>query len=105
MSAYLKFGVVHPRTLLADLAEHAERAGPGAARFETELAWREFYADVLARNPHSTTADLNHVELAYDEPGSAFERWREGRTGYPIVDAGMRQLRTQGWMHLSLIHI
>ncbi len=99
MSAYLKFGVVHPRTLLADLAEHAERAGPGAARFETELAWREFYADVLARNPHSTTADLNHVELAYDEPGSAFERWREGRTGYPIVDAGMRQLRTQGWMH------
>ena len=96
LSAYLKFGVVHPRTLLADLADHR---GPGADRFRTELAWREFYADVLLRHPGSLTADLRPLDLGYDAPGEAFDAWRAGRTGYPIVDAGMRQLLTEGWMH------
>ena len=96
LSAYLKFGVVHPRTLLADLAE---RPGPDADRFATELAWREFYADVLFRQPASATTDLKPLELAYDPPGSGFEAWRQGRTGFPIVDAGMRQLLAEGWMH------
>lgn len=98
LSAYLKFGVVHPRTLLADLAD---RRGEGAARFVTELAWREFYADVLAANPHSVSDDLRPelVGLSYDEPDDRFDAWRQGRTGYPIVDAGMRQLLAEGWMH------
>ena len=96
LSPYLKFGVVHPRTLLADLVGHG---GKGAQRFVTELAWREFYADVLHRNPESLTADLNPLHLVYDDPGPALDAWREGRTGYPIVDAGMRQLLAIGWMH------
>lgn len=99
LSPYLKFGVVHPRTLLADLAQ--QPAGEGVQRFVTELAWREFYADVLAQHPSSLEGDLRPDlgGLAYDEPGAGFEAWRTGRTGFPLVDAGMRQLLEQGWMH------
>ncbi|HEY3336982.1 MAG TPA: deoxyribodipyrimidine photo-lyase [Propionicimonas sp.] len=96
LSPYLKFGVVHPRTLLADLTG---LAGKGAQRYVTELAWREFYADVVHHNPTSLTSDLNPLGLEYDDPGGAFDAWREGRTGYPVVDAGMRQLLARGWMH------
>jgi deoxyribodipyrimidine photo-lyase len=96
LSPYLKFGVLHPRTLLADLAG---RTGPGVERFTAELAWREFYADVLLRNPASLENDLHPLGLAYDEPGAGFAAWSRGRTGFPMVDAGMRQLRASGWMH------
>jgi len=98
LSPYLKFGVVHPRTLLADLAG---RPGPGAARFVTELAWREFYADVLYHHPDSLWHDLRPelADMSYDDQDERFDAWREGRTGYPIVDAGMRQLLATGWMH------
>jgi deoxyribodipyrimidine photo-lyase len=98
MSPYLKLGVVHPRTLLADLAgDH----GTGATSFVDELAWREFYADVLHHNPRSAWHDLRPAleGMRYDEPEDAVAAWQEGRTGYPVVDAGMRQLLAEGWMH------
>ncbi|WP_353952053.1 deoxyribodipyrimidine photo-lyase [Knoellia sp. S7-12] len=98
LSPYLKLGVVHPRTLLADLAD---QRGQGAQTYVTEIAWREFYADVLWHNPSSAWSDLRDPlsGMAYDEPDDAIEAWRTGTTGYPIVDAGMRQLLAQGWMH------
>ncbi len=98
LSPYLKLGVVHPRTLLADLA--GER-GTGAHTYENELAWREFYADVLWHQPRTAWSDLRPEmsRMRYDEPEDAIEAWKAGRTGYPIVDAGMRQLLAQGWMH------
>ncbi len=96
LSGYLKLGVLHPRTLLTDLSG---RSGAGAERFITELAWREFYAEVLWRHPESLTADLKPLSLPYDQPDAGFEAWRQGRTGYPIVDAGQRQLLATGWMH------
>ena len=98
LSPYLKFGVVHPRTLLADLAG---RPGKDASVFTTELAWREFYADVLHRHPGSLGDDLRPElrDLAYDHDPGLLDAWRHGRTGYPIVDAGMRQLLATGWMH------
>ena len=98
LSPYLKLGVLHPRTLLADLAV---RRGKGARVFETELAWREFYADVLGHQPASAWHDLRPElrGLRYDDPGERFDAWRAGRTGFPIVDAGMRQLLSDGWMH------
>lgn len=96
LSPYLKFGVLHPRTLLADLSE---RRGRGRERFIAELAWREFYADVLHHNPDSLAADLHPLGLRYNEPADAFDAWTAGRTGYPMVDAGMRQLLATGWMH------
>jgi deoxyribodipyrimidine photo-lyase len=89
MSVHLKYGEVHPRTLLADLAG---RRGVGAATYRSELAWREFYADVLWHRPDSARDYLRpaYATMAYDEPGATFAAWQEGRTGYPLVDAGMR---------------
>ena len=97
LSPYLALGVIHPRTLLADLAG---RTDPGAAKFVSEVAWREFYADVLWHRPESLLRDLvpTLAGMAFDEPDAGFDAWREGRTGYPLVDAGMRQLRTEGWL-------
>ena len=98
LSPYLKLGVLHPRTLLADLTGNR---GKGARVFESELAWREFYADVLWHHPASSWHDLRPElrGLRYDEPGDRVDAWRAGRTGFPIVDAGMRQLLSEGWMH------
>ncbi|GAB3622676.1 deoxyribodipyrimidine photo-lyase [Mariniluteicoccus endophyticus] len=119
LSMHLKYGTIHPRRLLADLADAAQRTGraeqegragaadEGVDRFVTELCWREFYADVLHHHPESAWADLRPelARLAYDDPDTdedvaeVFAAWQEGRTGFPIVDAGMRQLRATGWMH------
>ncbi len=101
MSMHLKYGTIHPRTLLADVAAHDSAGGPDARRFVTELCWREFYADVLWHRPDSAWGDLrpSPVGMAYDEPGEAFAAWQAGRTGYPLVDAGQRQLLAEGWMH------
>jgi deoxyribodipyrimidine photo-lyase len=99
MSVHLKWGEIHPRTMLADLALQSGSAD--AARYATELAWREFYADVLWQKPGSARDYLRpeFAAMEYDEPGSRFTAWCQGLTGYPIVDAGMRQLRSEGWMH------
>lgn len=103
LSSYLRLGVVHPRQLLAELAGSGDAAASGASGAETyvtELAWREFYADVLHHRPDSAWADLKPVPgLTYDDHEDAVEAWRTGTTGYPIVDAGMRQLLHEGWMH------
>ncbi|MDQ3476797.1 MAG: DNA photolyase family protein [Actinomycetota bacterium] len=101
LSPYLHFGCIHPRTLLADLADLADR---GAHTFVNELAWREFYADVLWHQPDSARDYLQpHLkEMAYSSGPTAeahFTAWTQGRTGYPMVDAGMRQLLAEGWMH------
>ena len=98
LSPYLKFGVLHPRTLLADLQAYG---GPDAERFTTELAWREFYADVLHHHPESLEADLRPAlaGLRYEEEPDLVEAWQQGRTGFPLVDAGMGQLLATGWMH------
>ena len=99
LSEALKYGEIHPRTLLADLADCGRWGSPGAAAFVSELAWREFYADVLWHEPGSAWHDLRPLAIRYDDPGPSAEAWREGRTGFPFVDAGMRQLSQSGWMH------
>jgi deoxyribodipyrimidine photo-lyase len=96
LSPYLKVGALHPRQLLAGISG---REDEGSARFATELAWREFYADVLWHRPESAWADLRPLAIPYDDPGDALDAWRSGRTGFPLVDAGMRQLLHEGWMH------
>jgi len=96
LSAHLRWGEVHPRTLLADLDKTSAHEV-----FRKEIAWREFYADVLHHNPHTTRDYYNatFAAMRYDEPGEKFDAWCQGKTGYPIVDAAMRQLRQEGWMH------
>jgi deoxyribodipyrimidine photo-lyase len=98
MSVHLKWGEIHPRTMLADLSS---RRGDGAATYRKELAWREFYADVLFHHPDSAREYLRpeFAKMAYDDPADHLDDWRRGRTGFPVVDAGMRQLRATGWMH------
>jgi deoxyribodipyrimidine photo-lyase len=104
MSVPLKYGEIHPRTILADIAAHSAGRSRPASTYVTELIWREFYADVLWHHPESAWHDLR-PELAgmpYDEGPDVdelVEAWRQGRTGYPLVDAGMRQLLAEGWMH------
>ena len=107
MSIRLKYGEVHPRTLLADIAEHPDGQKSDAQRYVTELCWREFYADVLWHNPDSAWHDLNSqlADISYDEgteTDELVEAWKQGKTGFPIVDAGMRQLLAEGWMHNRL---
>ena len=95
MSVHLKWGCIHPRTLLADL-------GPGDETYRREIAWREFYAAVLHHWPDSARDYFSPQleDMPYARPdGPAFDAWRQGRTGFPVVDAGMRQLLAQGWMH------
>jgi deoxyribodipyrimidine photo-lyase len=99
LSPYLHFGCVHPRTVIERLG-----AGPGAERLRSELAWRDFYADVLWHQPGSVHQPLQDFgrHLRWDDDGRARERfraWATGRTGYPLVDAGMRQLLAEGWLH------
>jgi deoxyribodipyrimidine photo-lyase len=97
LSVYLKFGCIHPRTLLASLgAEHQ--------RFRKELAWREFYAYVLHFWPESARQSfqprMRSLRWETGQEGEEhFRAWKLGQTGYPIVDAGMRQLLTEGWVH------
>ena len=96
MSTYLKFGEIHPRTLLANLGESKAHD-----TFRKEIAWREFYADVLFNNPNTDTEYYapRFDQMRYDQPGEQFQAWCEGKTGYPFVDAAMRQLVVEGWMH------
>ncbi len=99
LSPYLRFGTIHPRQVLARLP-----GGAGAGVFRSELAWREFYADVLWHHPASGWANFQAVgdHLRWDSGPEADERfaaWAAGLTGFPLVDAGMRQLLAEGWMH------
>jgi deoxyribodipyrimidine photo-lyase len=96
LSPYLRWGLLHPRTLLAELDD-----SEGAATFRSELAWREFYADVLWHKPDTARQnyDRKFDRMEHDTDDGRFRAWCEGRTGYPIVDAGMRQLLVEGWMH------
>ncbi|MEJ5946207.1 deoxyribodipyrimidine photo-lyase [Pseudokineococcus basanitobsidens] len=101
MSPYLHLGLVHPRTLVHDARA---RGGEGADAYVRELCFRDFYADVLWHRPDSAW-DLYKDDLAgmeHDDGAQARRRvqaWEEGRTGFPVVDAAMRQLLSQGWMH------
>lgn len=98
LSHALAHGEIHPRTLLAELGD-----SPGEEVFRKELAWREFYADVLFHNPHTYDGyyEPRFEKMRYDsaENNPKLEAWKTGNTGYPIVDAAMRQLLTTGWMH------
>ena len=97
LSAHLKVGAIHPRAVL-------DAVGATSTAFVAEVAWRDFYADVLYHDPDSARAPWRGTPraLRVDRDGAARERfvaWARGTTGYPLVDAGMRQLLAEGWMH------
>ena len=98
LSPHLHFGEISPGRVL-----HAarERGGAGADKFAAELGWREFAYYVLHHWPQSTRENFNprFDAMRWREDADGLQAWKEGRTGVPLVDAGMRQLWRQGWMH------
>jgi deoxyribodipyrimidine photo-lyase len=104
LSPYLRFGVISVRQCF-ESGQEAARAEPalqrGVAKWLDELVWREFYSAILAEHPRVLKKNYRqqYDAVLWNEDPTSFEAWCEGRTGYPIVDAGMRQLRSTGWMH------
>ncbi|MBS7455945.1 cryptochrome/photolyase family protein [Coralloluteibacterium stylophorae] len=104
MSPHLHLGEISPRQILARLADARwnARQKAGIEAYERELAWREFSHHLLWHFPHMQEEDFNprFARFAWAEPApQVLEAWRHGRTGIPIVDAGMRELWACGWMH------
>src|SRR6185295_19723983 len=64
-----------------------------------QLCWRDFYAQLLAARPETQTEDLRSRGDRWVDDADALAAWKEGMTGFPLVDAGMRQLQAEGWMH------
>lgn len=99
LSPYLRWGMIGPREVAAILrpAMHTE----GGKTFYRELIWREFAYHVLYHFPHTLTHPLQEkfAGFPWQEDAVALKAWQRGRTGYPLVDAGMRQLWQTGWMH------
>ena len=105
LSVHLRFGTVSIRELAAYAHQRSlERDGEGAAAWLSELVWRDFYAQVLWHHPrvvgHAFKSEYD--ALAFPDDPSKFAAWRDGRTGYPIVDAAMRQISATGYMHNRL---
>ena len=71
----------------------------GGTEFVRQLCWRDFFHQLLASRPELAREDLRDQGTPTGTADEAFTAWCEGRTGYPLVDAGMRQLRTEGFMH------
>ena len=107
LSAHLKFGTIGIREVYQKTAEARNAVEPGSDRdesveeFQSQLAWREFYTQVLFEQPNVVTQNYksyeNEIEWVDDE--DHLQAWKDGETGYPIVDAGMRQLREEAFMH------
>ncbi len=97
LSPYLRFGCLSAREL-----EERLPGGAGAGAFRRQLAWRDFYAQLLLHHPRNARSEFQNRyrgSIRWSYAKRAFEAWCEGRTGFPLVDAGMRQLRREGWMH------
>ncbi|HVD37728.1 MAG TPA: deoxyribodipyrimidine photo-lyase [Solirubrobacterales bacterium] len=94
LSAYIRWGCVSPLELAREAGERR-----GGAAFVRQLCWRDFHHQVLAATPSLPRRDYRPRRDRWSKSQRAFEAWREGRTGYPLVDAAMRQLAEEGFMH------
>jgi deoxyribodipyrimidine photo-lyase len=97
LSQDLRWGLLSPVEVVA----RCGGAGTGPARFRSELAWRDFYAHLLWHQPRVARRAFREdlEDVAWSDDAGAVEAWKAGRTGYPVVDAAMRQLLATGWMH------
>jgi deoxyribodipyrimidine photo-lyase len=94
LSSYLRFGCVSP-------LEVVERAAgrPGGDEFVRQLCWRDFHYQLFAARPEIAREDMRPRGDSWRNDDEALHAWKEGLTGYPLIDAGMRQLRAEGFMH------
>jgi deoxyribodipyrimidine photo-lyase len=106
LSPYIRFGLIGLRQAVNSAAQAIRLTSSpedkrGAEVWLNELIWREFYIQILYHFPHVSKTAFNPslANIRWNEDASFFERWKDGQTGYPVVDAAMRQLRETGWMH------
>ena len=99
LSPHLRFGEIGPRQIAAALSPSSP--GSGAHAFLRQLGWREFSHHLLFHNPGMSETSLQCAfdRLPWRDDPNGLRAWQRGRTGYPLVDAGMRELWTTGWMH------
>jgi len=107
LGIHLRFGTLSLRRLVALASQRVEGGSRGAQTWLSELVWRDFYHQVLFHHPHvvehAYRADCDAIRWERGEQAEEhFEAWCAGRTGYPLVDAGMRQLNATGYMHNRL---
>jgi deoxyribodipyrimidine photo-lyase len=104
LSPYLRFGAISVRQCAGDalaLAARDRGAASGARKWVDELVWRDFYLALLDEHPRVLGGAFRREfgRVRWNDDAAALRAWREGRTGYPFVDAAMRQLVQTGWMH------
>ncbi|MGE5451656.1 MAG: cryptochrome/photolyase family protein [Acidobacteriota bacterium] len=107
LSTHLRFGTVSIRELAARAWNRAREGSKGAQTWLSELIWRDFYHQILFHHPrvvtHSYKREYDQIKWAHGPTATAhFKAWCQGRTGYPLVDAAMRQLNQTGYMHNRL---
>lgn len=97
LSVDLKYGWISPRQVMREIGTHTR----GRAAFVRQLAWRDFYAQLMAEMPNLVDEPLRseYTSVNWKNRQDDFEAWKSGQTGYPLVDAGMRQLVAEGWLH------
>lgn len=100
LSVDLKYGWIGPREIVREIGTRSK----GRSAFIRQLAWRDFYAQLMAEMPRLVDEPLRkeYASIKWKNRGDDFSAWKEGRTGYPLVDAGMRQLVSEGWLHNRL---
>jgi deoxyribodipyrimidine photo-lyase len=101
LSPYLHWGQIGPRQVMDALAEKKDLNAEGAQVFAKEIYWREFAYNVLYHFPQTPDRPLRleYEDFPWETDAATLKAWQTGNTGYPIVDAGMRQLWEAGWMH------
>jgi deoxyribodipyrimidine photo-lyase len=106
LSPYMHFGILGLRSILAQLTKKYKgglrgQLSPGAESWLSELIRREFYIQILYQFPRLRSQNFRgkYDQINWRNAPGEFQRWKDGRTGYPLVDAGMRQMKELGWMH------
>ncbi|WP_282959102.1 cryptochrome/photolyase family protein [Bacillus safensis] len=104
LSRFLKTGTISIRTIFHAVQEEALFEDEGRETFIKELAWRDFYHMIYAHYPEMKEKEINSAfqGMNWNEDETLFNAWCKGETGFPLVDAGMRQLNEEGWMHNRL---
>jgi deoxyribodipyrimidine photo-lyase len=101
LSPYLQSGLIGPRQIVAALEARTDLKEKGPFVYLKEIYWREFAYNVLYHFPQTPEQPLQsqYAAFPWEHDAGLLERWQKGQTGYPIVDAGMRELYATGWMH------